>query len=405
MPDLSAALWTLPGPNRFIQKAGQQMEDGFNLIILLPKLIDRSHFRQSLLNYLENDKHLNIQVIDLTYSNGCSPFEFLKAVFVSLQKYRMLEMAVNDPSLPSVILLDNLQACPVKNRAEWLIAIARWSDASSRCAGEHCFVLITDYQAVEGVKLPLADVKLAYDHCSGIPTALDVKMLCRIKAQRMDAENQWRENLLASLAGNDIDLAAELWDTILCEENEINQVLLDYANGMGWDPLKEKGRLNQWHPKPPGINISSITDQESLSLLNDGITVYTPEYGEEIHSAFLALLSRRNDIHHRIWRAQANIFLPLIDDVRRRICDYINQNGVEIKGYHFETPVELKDLKNYIDELDKQSYVRRQWEYGIKIALSSRNSLAHYETITYRSFSDFWRFYIGVHNVLFQLSN
>jgi hypothetical protein len=409
MPDLSANLWTLPGPNRFIHKAGQQLNDRSNLIIILPTIIDRRGFRQSLLDCLEKELHLFVQVIDLANLNGNSPFESLKEMFPSLKQYKILEQSVQDLSLPNVILIDNLETCSLKNRAEWFMAMNRWSDSSSRCAGEHSLAMIANYQAFDGMKLPGPEVKLVYQVWSGMPSALDVRMLCRLKTERLDAEGQWRENLLASLAGNDLDLAEQLWDSVLVGDEEILKILCKYAKDKGWDPAKENGLLSKWRPKPPGSENPNKLDLEDLHLLRRGITVYTPEYGEEIHSALLALLGRRNDLNHRIWRAQAGLLLPLIDDVRRRVCDHMDHNygeGWAIVGQEeLEPDIELGRLKFIIEGLDRQSWVRRQWESGVNLTWKLRNDLAHYKKIPYHSFCDFWRFYSSVHSILFQLSN
>lgn len=400
MGDLATSLWTLPGPNRYVRNAGMQLRDHFNIIFLVPALIDRKDFRQSLLNCLENELQIWVRVFDLADSNSLSPFELLKESFPGLKKYKNLEASVQDSSLPGVILLDNFEGCPLLKRHEWLLALSRWADASSRCSGKHSLALIATHRAMEGQKLPNPELKLVYSVWSGMPSALDVQVLCRLKTERQDAESQWRENLLASLAGNDLNLADRLWDVILEGEEKIYCVLCQYALEKGWDPGQVNGELKNWRPMPPGSDLSNILNSDKFRLLGRGITIFTPEYGEEIHSALIALLNRKDELNHRIWRAQANLILPLIDDARRRICGYLIHTCAEGWGYEF--PVELGPLGDYIRALDNRSWVKCQWGTGVNLAQSLRNKLAHYETISPRSYHDFWRFYIGVHNILYQ---
>lgn len=407
MYDFSSGLWSLPGPNRFISKAGNQLKDRFNIIFLIPGILDHSEFRQSLLNYLEIEMQMYVQVVDLAYSNGGSPFQLLKEVFPGLEKYRNIESSVQDLSLPDVIILDNFEGCSAKNRHEWLLAISRWADASSRCSGNHSIALIAKHQSTDGVRWPDPEIKLVYQVWSGMPSSLDIKMLCRLRAEHQDGESQWRENILASLVGNDLGLVERLWDVILEDDEAVFQCLCKYAQEKGWNSECEGNKLKNWRPMTPGSDVANKFDPETFRLLGQGITIFTPEFGEEIHSALVALLNRRNELNHRIWRAQANLLLPLIDDCRRRICDYMvrvyGEGWAILDGQQHQSPVEWGTLKCYIQGLDWRSWEKQQWGSGVKLAWTLRNALAHYEIISYRNYIEFWRFYSSVHNILFQL--
>ena len=51
-----------------------------------------------------------------------------------------------------------------------------------------------------------------------------------------------------------------------------------------------------------------------------GGLVYTPEHGLEVHPALLARSDRRATVEHMLWRGQSELLLPLVNEVRLKVC-------------------------------------------------------------------------------------
>ena len=108
----------------------------------------------------------------------------------------------------------------------------------------------------------------------------------------------------------------------------------------------------------------------------------------------LALDKKDPEINHRLWRAQAALLLPMVDDIRRRVCNYfcatLGDDWAYIDKELLSSPVELGKLKTYFDKLPDNSWEKRQWGNGINQTWMIRNDLAHYTPISYNAFYELW---------------
>ena len=405
-PDLSTAAWTLPSCRQFMRKIGLDLRDGVSLVIFFPPSADMQAFKRSLLDYIDRELYLKTDFKDLSCFDGIPPFDFLCQIFPGLMKSQYLEKAVDSPDLPDVILLEGLSQCANTTVQNWINTIARWAEACRSSGARHSLVFFLTLEDFSFIKLPPTDVRLKYRILAGFPSALEVRLLCRMETNEIDAENQWREYILSSLAGNDLFLCEHLWEEVFNPAESINDALIQYATKNGWNKNTTNTHFHNWRPKPPGVDLTFSPNEKTFSLLSSGISIYTPEYGEEIHPGFLALNGGEKEISHRIWRAQAALILPMIDDLRRRICEYFTSkygNNWAILGNEILIPpLEMGELKTYFETLPSNSYERRQWGFGIHQAWWIRNELAHYKPISFRVFCELWRLSGSVHSLINQ---
>ena len=56
------------------------------------------------------------------------------------------------------------------------------------------------------------------------------------------------------------------------------------------------------------------------SIWAGGGLVYTPEYGLELHPAFLAHANHTVEVQKMVWRGQAELLLPLVNEIRLKVC-------------------------------------------------------------------------------------
>lgn len=123
---------------------------------------------------------------------------------------------------------------------------------------------------------------------------------------------------------------------------------------------------------------------------------WTPEYGLEFHSAVLAMLDRMEVVEHRVWRSQAQLVLPQIDELRLALCLHLTHlYGSDwphrwIKPRHREELLGVKStpyacqwghLEYLLSNCSAlQSDVR--WLSLVQCARTVRNELSHYRSIS-----------------------
>lgn len=404
-PDISSGIWDLPSPKRFIQKIVRALSEGISVLVIYPDFRIEDGLEETLIAEL-SDSHRTFTNLSLDIASNPEviPFEFLRDVFPEILDCQYLDQIVMVQTIPDVLILKGLDTCPPKIQAQWLEGIVRWSEANRSQGTNKSLVMLLPAQTAIKAKLPPGDVRLAYHIWAGLPSTLEMRLLCRMLTDEISAESQWREYLISSLAGNDLDLCEWLWEDITAKSTDLLELTKDYAKNLGWKPEMNNGWFSSWHPKSPGVTLSLSPIDKSFSQLSRKITVYTPEYGEEIHPGILALQSKQSEFDHRIWRAQAALILPMIDDIRRRICDIMTSRcgpGWAVDdGQVLIPPIELSELKRVFNGKSNSSWEKRQWGAEIYQISSIRNQLAHYETITYNEFYQFWQLNSSVHRMI-----
>lgn len=340
----------------------------------------------------------------MRYAQGDTPFDVLQCLLTNSTSYSYLEKLVGDSQLPAAILVSHFESRSPKDIQNWLQALKRWAEACRNSGAKNSLLLLLPLSMVTSEQLPPVDVRLKHSIWLGATSVLETRLLCRLVSEEVDAEAQWREYMLASLAGNDLGLAEYLWDTVLSDGLEIRNSLVSYADQRGWKINDIQPILHDWRPVPPGRSLHSLPNGRGFRLLQRGWTVSTPEFGEELHSAVLAILDRPAEIDHRIWRAQAALLLPMVDDIRRRICDSLSvrfgPGWAVIDNEPLESPIEMGKLKRYFENLSPQSWEKKQWGVGVNRAWEVRNYLAHYNPIPYAMFLSIWNLNASIHKMI-----
>lgn len=402
-PDLLSIVWELPGSRSFVRRAGLTLRDGISLFCLFPSRMEADSFQDQLLHHLEQELVLRVRSVDLRWINEGSPFEILRRLLPEGRTYQYLEQMVSDPELPQVILISHLEGRETGEIQDWVKSLARWAEACRSSGSLNSLGLLMPFDLIKDTRFPLTDVRLTYAVWPGAPSALDVRVLCRSISEETNAEAQWREYLLASLSGSDLQLAESLWEYTCEPVATLLLVLEQYARSRNWSPDEIRKQLQKWRPVPAGQLLVPEPHANGFNLIRCGWAVYTPEYGEEIHTAALIMLGRQQEVIHRIWRAQAALMLPMIDDIRRRICNHLadryGSQWVVIDNEHFELPLDMGKLKRYFDLLPSTSWEKKQWGRGIAQVWSTRNELAHYEPVSYATFHEIWRLYSLIHGM------
>lgn len=321
-----------------------------------------------------------------------------------------LEEFIQDESLPDVILLDGLPELNCSTRQWWLSFIRQWAKSSHALISAEStetpalFVLTTIESPDEILQ---SDTMLSNYWWWSIPSHLEAKLICRLEhvnLPQLDERTDWREAILPSLTGGSIELAQYIWEYSDKSFNIIHYRLLEYANSQGWTEsnLRKAGieRFLREHRLRGNRreNGPSISERE---LWRMGVLTHVPEEGTWICSAALAVFGQGDILRHRLWRGQASLVLPFIDELRLKICqrltDLYGQSWhIEWAGTQSDTNDELWENNPLATEWGRLEYilyrtpVRKEKEKLpiIQTARRLRNALAHYKLIDYEDYEN-----------------
>jgi hypothetical protein len=236
---------------------------------------------------------------------------------------------------------------------------------------------------------------------------LELRLLCRGADIQADAITQWREHLLPALAGDDVALAASLWDSLSLGTCAIKQQLRLFARQRGWtvESLRDWGAEGIASTQFHNSGKPQLRPPEAVrALWAHGALSYTPEQGLELHTAAVALLEREEDLQHRLWRGQANLLLPLIDGLRLRLCAHLTRRYGSDWPIRWDKPNSSEELEavintpfacqwGYLRHLLRQCSAFRLERVSLPLVERShrmRNELSHYRPIDFIDFELFW---------------
>jgi len=275
------------------------------------------------------------------------------------------------------------------------LTLKQWADECQSTSSTKTLCLLIRGNDLSPIQDFGVHLKVKLNYLMGIPSAIELQLLCRTLSPGgiITAEEYWREVLVSSLAGNDFEVASLLMEHRLDSMDEIVAVLMEYAASKNWDRQLFKTRLKGWRSLSRGQEPALPGNIQNFGLLWDQITVYTPEYGEEIHSAGLALLDDQDGLRHRIWRSQALLALPLIDDLRIRLSGELGKRidliPADCDGDDIGV-LEIGYLKNVLEKLPAWDGERKRFLGIVLHARYLRNKIAHLEIISQREYLELW---------------
>jgi hypothetical protein len=314
-------------------------------------------------------------------------------------------------SLPEIIAVRGLDDVTAKARQCWLEFMGRWSGVmqSRVSSGQRPAALWAIVKLERDDNLPASEVWLNVHWWWAVPTALEIRQLCRsedgLGSASLSPLSAWREALIPEIAGNDLLLIDTLWDVIQEDKQSIYDRLLSCASGRGWS----QRQLQSW--KVPDYlrrrrnNTRSFAHElarEERILWMSGIVSQIPERGLQVSSVALAVLGAWDSLDHRLWRGQAALLLPMIDELRLSICERLTRKYGPNWPWQWWEPAaaeEKDDVRanplstqlGHLENLIRNCTDLRE-EKGQLTAISTarhiRNQLAHYTPVTYTAYAN-----------------
>lgn len=315
--------------------------------------------------------------------------------------------------LPEIIHLAGFDELSESARAIWLAFLLEWTEVSKNLFDRNLtpptLSLFTPGSVFLPRQVPESALHLSVQYWWGLPSALEVQMLCRSESARGERSplHRWREHLIPAVIGNDLPLAEHLWDHLHLDCNQLLPLLRAFGEQRGWTSQL----LQTWGVEDFLLTPTSNDTRPSpipshwYQLWTHGALNWTPEYGLELHPAALALLGRAEDLQHRLWRGQTSLLLPLIDKVRLTICRHLSQRYGENWPVRWRQPDVAEEAAavrdnpfacqwGHLSQLLKNCGSLRQERHLLPVVDLTRwvrNQLAHYRPIKLRDFEGLWR--------------
>ena len=236
--------------------------------------------------------------------------------------------------LPDVLNLTGFECLTPLEQSAWIGFVRHWSEYLPSVRGQvrnpTALLLPIQLDSLK-TRCPLPELYLKVKWWSGIPSVLDTRHICRLEqiGSEWQPTSQWRENLLASLVGTDLEFAAHIWDSVLGATDNLISACRDYATSRGWTTVQ----LRAWECMDVvEVARRSIEVDAYWSGVSDkpcwaaGVVSFTPEDGIHLHSAALAALQCNRLVKNRIWRGQISVILPTIESLRLHICKDLTES-------------------------------------------------------------------------------
>lgn len=359
-------------------------------------------------------KDYMVQIIDATQFSGLdAATAFAQAVgahrqasvATTVQLIRTLGGTLSD-----VLLLVGIEQISADAREGWLAILALWAAAPEEpLAPALGLVVSPDTAVIERlVEMPGLNVYWWWQTFS----ELDAQQLCRIgeQGQLRNGASFWREATLPAIAAGDIPLFIDLWPDGTDDPSTLCDRLRALAGTRGWtlERLRSWGALSVLTAMRARAGSSAASDrghtrppQTLRSLWAAGALQGTIESGMQLHAAALAVLQQDTAIAQRLWRGQARVLQPLIDDLRFTVCaDLTDCYG---QGWQLFPNLRLSvDEANALKEdvfaaqlghiehvllNDTRMRDRQiQWLGLVRKARLERNKLAHYQALSQPAF-------------------
>lgn len=304
---------------------------------------------------------------------------------------------------PEVLLLEAMEQLEATALAAWARLIEQWAQtAHGRANKGEPFAALCAIVPAERLALPQGSemqLFLQLHYWWGLPAAAELQQIWReIPLAEADPHvERWRDAILPAIAAGDAALL-ELLAVCQGRTGEIIDCLQQYAASRGWtvELLRAAGaeRYVELMRRPDGARQKPSAAEAALWSV--GALLWSPEHGVELHPAALVLLDNCKELEHRIWRAQAALVLPRIDQLRRFLCAQLTARYGADWPWRFAEPdndYELqlvrKDpllcgLGHLARLLHPQGPLGKhsRWHTLVANARDLRNRLAHYQTVT-----------------------
>lgn len=354
-------LWQLPGPTRFVDHVERELERGSSAVIGLPaRLLTDDDWRVGFVRALPS-------MVDEVAALGAAERPTASIVAEALGLEAELDngapaLLARRPELESRVLLLHLADSGCED-AEWATFCTQFVQGSKAvdAACRPQLVVLGGRGLVQ--MLPASETSLVPLWWTGVMDRLDTGVYVA-GAGGVEADAEVLRESIVEVAGYDLDLALQLAKSWNGSEPQ----LLELLRGHGVIDPPETGL-----PTARG----DVHFGPDANLWDGGLLDrWDSRDAAHVHSTLLLALDRTDLIRTRLWRAQLRTVMPLIDEHRGRIADWLRSEVRE--GYPLPEIPEPVDLyRAFQDHPRLKSWRGGRRKQLVSWMYSSRNSLAH----------------------------
>jgi hypothetical protein len=280
-----------------------------------------------------------------------------------------------------VLVVSDLDALPDGELRAWYEAAERWARQAQGAlsTGRKLPPMLLCHRGRTRVPAPTVNVLLANIALHRRLTDLDLRYFVRAQSGGSDADADiWREYVLPPLAGPDLGLVDALWDACLHGQDTLLNACRAYATAQGWSGDEPRDEL------AGSQHVMAGRDPRP-------------------HLAHAVVAGDDHVLDRRIWRGQAALVLPLLDELRLWLCERLQSKLGDGWALRWARPQSVEEealvrgdpLHAQFGHLfaitdaaplgaDEKATLRKL----AVLARDLRNDLAHYRPIRFTRFAD-----------------
>jgi hypothetical protein len=409
MMDIEEIAYSLPSTQAFLDAIARSVVQNV-VIVLLPDNLSREMVGRLVRNRL--DMIAGFSFGELTDPGQSDPLaasaEAMNASWESDRTRRNIENLLCCADLPDLLYVNRIGS----DGSRWSDFIEGWANErlklrnSGRAKAPSLCVIakLRDF----GFRLPQTEEGITYQWWWGFPSTLEMRLACRI-VNEQDGNSfevgRWREHIVPGLVGSDVQLALEIWTEVDKDiEHTIGSLRDFWANGEEPATISSMDALVEAVKNYQGaFAIGQELPKDFWEPWAKGRLVYTPEHGLEVHPALLAHSGHRVEVEKRLWRGQAELLLPVLNEIRLRICAKLTDAYGSDWPFKWREPASGYDLEQVkitplATELGHIHYLFTTADQGHPLnavshlsglvlnARNMRNQVAHNKPVVYRDF-------------------
>ncbi len=366
--------WEIPLYSKFVEDTWHEINDGKIILAFIPEYAPSKFIYQ----FKSLDNNISLDRIDLA---DCQSeiesflFNYLeldkKKEFIEKKASTIFNAIEQNPG--KIIVFENIPNNLTDKFRSFINDLGRYLSKINTHERHKIIVLLdpkgfnpTDFTSETGIS------KILFQ---GVFDKLDFKLGVRYYYDFYANEfTHLYESIIASLSQFDVGLVEELVD---CDSliDDYGDVLTKYVKDKDWDKVKFK-------------KIENLSQNETWDLWAKGILDIKNDK-KIYHSAFLKIHNKESELTRRVWSAEIEILLPLIEELRVKIIE--SKNLIFPDHYWNAKTGEYKDNKmdfeiGEISYLINKDKIETCWSSNsskgkvikfIQLSLNIRNDLSH----------------------------
>lgn len=316
----AATLLGLPSTGRFIRRVREQLHEDMHVLVVLGGSLPEALRAELAAACVESSL---FQEIVSSERFPLEPVHDFLARALHRSSHLFMPGSANSPEptddLPNVLWVQGLEQESPERRQEW-VAFAQQVAKLGWSARTRLFIPVAATEAG-------SDARITVVHYWSELSVLEIGLLIREAAgTEIGLSSRWRESVLPELVGTDVSLLAPLWNEVLGSSDEVTQALQREARQRQWPAslARDVQEVRRTGRGPP----TATCPPAWRRLWAAGAACGTREEGGMVSSTALAWSGddeSRRELLHRLWRGQARLALPLLDEVRLRVCRVLTE--------------------------------------------------------------------------------